>query len=136
MSAPYSIQFIADENEQVVAVQVQVMTGFQKPNNYILLSSIPYFTTLEEFEAKVLDSMSEKAVAKKYPTEQSKEDAVETEVLSANVHKSIIALLQDSAVQQEFANLLADNADTFYMAFCNKHGLIPDRLKELWGVNV
>lgn len=136
MSAPYSIQFITDENEQVVAVQVQVMTGFQKPNNYILLSSIPYFSTLEEFEAKVLDSMSEKAVAKKYPTEQSRLDAVETEVLSANVHKGIIALLQDSAVQQDFANLLAANADRFYMEFCDKHSLIPNRLKELWGVNV
>lgn len=136
MSAPYSIQFTQNSKGEIIEVLVQVMTGFMKPNNFVRLSSIPNFSTLEEFEAVVLDSMPEKAIAKKFPTEQSKLDAVEQEVLSSEVHAKIIELLQTPENAQLFADLLAANADTYYMEFCNQFDLIPPRLKELWGIVV
>lgn len=136
MAAPYSIQFSQNEEGRVVEVLVQVMTGFMKPNNFVRLSSIPNFSTLEEFETKVLDSMSEKAIAKKFPTEQSKLDLIEQEILSSEVHSKIIELLQTPENAQLFADMLAANANTYYMDFCNHFDLIPPRLKQLWGIIV
>ncbi len=135
-NTPYLIEFIQNEENEVIGASLQVMTGFMKPNSFVRLLATPNFSNLEEFESKVLADLPDKKINAIYPDVKSRLEAVETEVLSAALHKKIIEMLQVEDLRNEFAGLLAANDSTYYLEFCNKYNLIPNRLKELWGIEI
>jgi hypothetical protein len=133
----YKVNFLTNENDSVVAMQLQVMTGFQQRNHYAMLSSVSTITDLASFNSVVKANMSTQAFAAKYPTAESIQDAIDTEVLWVETVAKVIEIVtQDQNELQYLANLLSESEDTWISKFCDKYDLIPLRLRELWNMGV
>ncbi len=135
MNYPFLLEFImGSQGGTPYAFNLSVMTGFQKPNHFVCISSAPAFTDMESF-LLAHESMPEQSFKKKYPTEESVLNAIEQELTMALVGRKIVDLiLTDLDARQDFSNMLSNDPSGYYVDFCIKHNLISDEIKKLWGV--